>query len=1116
MIPPRQNLHFDDSSQFQSMSQRQRQHQRQHQRQRHPSPSLANADSDATSSSTATSHDLIAVADNNSLTQQQQQQHTGVEEEEENRTIIGEAADDVKLAALAPTPSPPMENIDARAAPITDIPFYATWGVVPTATSISSSTTTSKEIQLEVATAPTAVTTATTTSPIPTFTMLQSSADNNKDMVVVDLTMDVDVEFPLYDSSRIAATASTNNATRRTSPVLLSSTSLESSANSNSNTKKDVLVALVDVVEMVIQQVQVVPAPVVVLPESASRDHENSIVERDRAAKVSHSFSPRSFDPAWFARNPHFQTIMGVIQRQESMYANSVWDLLLSSVLSSSKRSQRSTNAANTTLSSFEWDERQRMQTPDGDFFDVDWKYSHSHSDDRIGRPSAEELRPLVLICHGLQSNSQSPLAKDMATAYNDIGMDAACINFRGCGGEINRTPFGYHLSFTDDLQIMVEHIKTQFPNKPIYLSGFSLGANVVTKFLSDLGNDAKRYNIHGAAVNAVPFDLMKIYKNLNEPGLSKTLYGNRLLKSLADRTKESLEVYHGDDMPMPFSLEKIDDCKLIIDLENLVICSLFPFTDAFDYYRKSSTIDILHQVAVPELVVQAMDDPFLLGNVCPQNDPASPLRIHYTEYGGHCGFVCQSNNDKNYQTGWMPTELARFLYHVENNRRGIVVEEEETIITTSDRVSATHSRPLYFSLFGKSSVSRTPEETEKRRLAAEITQSFQAREFRPSFYATNSHLQTILGVFSRDEMKYTGSGVGALFLSLIWNNDKSGTVASFEWDERQRMETPDGDFFDVDWKFSDSDDRIGRTEEEAPLVLICHGLQSNSGSPLVKDMATAYNRIGMDAACLNFRGCGGEINRTPRSYHVGFTDDLKLMIADVNSKFPNKPIYLSGFSLGSNVVTKFLADIGPDAEKYNIWGAAVNALPMDMTKTWKNINEPGVSKRLYGDRLLQSMIERVEESYDKIAFPFPKEKARACKTILDMENIVIAPVFGFDNAHDYYEKMKTVNILDRVEVPQFVVQALDDPFFQGAQNPETDSSMPLRIHYTQHGGHCGYVFHSQEESDYTTSWMPTEMARFLNHVHTKRTQSLMASEGNQAGSLLSTYVEEETTPTQR
>ena len=853
-------------------------------------------------------------------------------------------------------------------------------------------------------------------------------------------------------------------------------------------------------------------------------DKDDVTIMRERAAKVSHSFSTTTFDPAWFARNPHFQTIMGVIKRPEAMYAKSVWELVSSSSSFLQKTNNMMIPGGTSDSKSrlfLEWDERQRMDTPDGDFFDVDYKYYYSdvvnvgNDDDRgrIGtRPpppysDQEDVVPLVLICHGLQSNSQSPLVKDMAVAFNDMGMDAACINFRGCGGEINRTPFGYHLSFTDDLQLMVDLISTKFPNKPIYLSGFSLGANVVTKFLSDLGPDAKRYNIHGAAVNAVPFDLMKIYKNMNEPGLTKTLYGNRLCKSLIDRTKESLEA-----CDMPFDSEKLDDCKLIIDMENLVICSMFPFTDAFDYYRKSSTMDSLHQVAVPGLVVQAMDDPFFVGNAIPENDPAFPLRIQYTEYGGHCGFVCQSNNDNNNPAGWMPTELARFLDHVERNRRGSNMDDETTtedndMMVLSDRISTTKhsSRPNYFSLFGKRPISRTSEEIEKRQSMAEITQSFQAREFQPAFYATNSHLQTILGVLTRDVTKYIGSA-GAPLLSLLWNNDaKTGTVASFEWDERQRMETPDGDFFDVDWKFSDS-------EEEAPLVLICHGLQSNSDSPLVKEMATAYNRIGMDAACLNYRGCGGEINRTPRGYHVGFTDDLKLMIEDVNSKFPNKPIYLSGFSLGANVVTKFLADIGPAAERYNIWGAAVNALPLDMTKTWKNINGPGVSKRLYGDRLLQSLIERVEESYDQIDFQFPKEKARECKTIMDMENLSIAPVFGFDDAFDYYDKMKTVDILHRVEVPQFVVQALDDPFFQGAQNPETDPSMPLRIHYTQHGGHCGYVFHSREESDYTTSWMPTEMARFLNHVNTKRKQSLIASKGSQAASLLGVSMKEEIT----
>ena len=206
---------------------------------------------------------------------------------------------------------------------------------------------------------------------------------------------------------------------------------------------------------------------------------DNDILLRGNAAEISHSFQTKEFKPAWFARNNHLQTIAGVFSRQDSAYF------------------PPTTTGKKQSIKKFRWDERERIETSDGDFFDVDWKFSDS--DERVGEPSTEV--PLVLICHGLQSNSDSPLAKDMAMAFNNVGMDAACINFRGCSGELNRNTLGYHLSFTDDLTHMVELVAAKRPGAPIYLSGFSLEANVVTKFLTDMGTEATKYNICGAAV---------------------------------------------------------------------------------------------------------------------------------------------------------------------------------------------------------------------------------------------------------------------------------------------------------------------------------------------------------------------------------------------------------------------------------------------------------------------------------------------------------------------------------------------------------------------------------------------------------------------------------------
>jgi len=353
-----------------------------------------------------------------------------------------------------------------------------------------------------------------------------------------------------------------------------------------------------------------------------------------------------------------------------------------------------------------------------------------------------------------------------------------------------------------------------------------------------------------------------------------------------------------------------------------------------------------------------------------------------------------------------------------------------------------------------------------QRQVAAKVSHSFMTREFSPFWYATNPHIQTIMGTLYRSETMYDNF------------SDTNKAIKTFKWDKRQRMETVDGDFFDVDWKFSNSGDN------EAPLVLVCHGLESSSASPLAKDMSIAFNNIGMDTACLNFRGCSGEINRTERGYHLGFTNDLKQMIDYVNSKWPKRHIYLSGFSLGANVVTKFLADVGDNASQFHVYGAAVNAVPFDMTKTYKNVNSIGVTKTLYADRLLKSLTDRLQDAYDKIEFSFPFKKIRECKTIMDFENLMVAPIFGFKDAMDYYEKCSTIRLLYKISVPQLIVQALDDPFFDGNINPPNNPEWPLRIHYTKYGGHCGFVFHNDREgAKRVSSWMPTELASYLLHV---------------------------------
>jgi len=330
---------------------------------------------------------------------------------------------------------------------------------------------------------------------------------------------------------------------------------------------------------------------------------------------------------------------------------------------------------------------------------------------------------------------------------------------------------------------------------------------------------------------------------------------------------------------------------------------------------------------------------------------------------------------------------------------------------------------------------------------------------------------------------------------SMATDDESRRPLEEFEWDERFRVETKDGDFYVADWKYARSSQKIDNasaTKEENPVCLICHGLESCSDSEIVKEIAIACNLHGIDAACLNFRGChdsGGSCNLTPRGYHLGFTDDLMLQIEQIHSQNPNRRIYLSGFSLGAGVVTKLLGELGPKAYEYNVCGAAVNAVPFDCGQNHMAINGPGITKSIYGDRLLASMKTRLSKQYDQGGFQFDKDEIEKCKTIMDFENLCIAPIFGFDDAFDYYEKVKTIDKLHKVCVPQYVIQAKDDPFFKGLEQVNNDESIPINVQYTEYGGHCGYILHQRQDDEVgsKTSWMPRQLGRFFQHLEKTR-----------------------------
>lgn len=374
---------------------------------------------------------------------------------------------------------------------------------------------------------------------------------------------------------------------------------------------------------------------------------------------------------------------------------------------------------------------------------------------------------------------------------------------------------------------------------------------------------------------------------------------------------------------------------------------------------------------------------------------------------------------------------------------------------------------------------------------AGQIASSFEPRAFQPSPFFSNCHLQTIGGAFWRDipECSYVVD-IGPTLLALgKWAlRSRNPSLKHSYWDRRERISTPDGDWFHVDHKKF-------RGKSKGLMILI-HGLEASSESSLSIDMAKAYSDIGLDVVCINFRSCSGEPNDTLRFYHLGFTDDLLLYLDLV--KDDNRPIYVSGFSLGANVLLKALGELKERAvDDYNIKGAAVFCAPMNDVG-YKSMLLPGINREIYAQTLLQSMQEKARVKLyqccdgDPDTDKFDYRGCMAAKTIFDFENAYIAPVFGFADTIDYYKKTSCINFLHDVVVPTLILNGEDDPFFiEGKSNPaelayENGGRAPLKIVESKNGGHCGFIFHQldpEEQRVPSTSWGPTEMARFVNHV---------------------------------
>ncbi|PIE74159.1 MAG: alpha/beta hydrolase, partial [Deltaproteobacteria bacterium] len=261
-----------------------------------------------------------------------------------------------------------------------------------------------------------------------------------------------------------------------------------------------------------------------------------------------------------------------------------------------------------------------------------------------------------------------------------------------------------------------------------------------------------------------------------------------------------------------------------------------------------------------------------------------------------------------------------------------------------------------------------------------------------------------------------------------------------------ERLELADGDFLDIDWYLAE-DNPSDR------LAVISHGLEGNSRKKYMRGMTQILTRAGWDVICLNFRGCSGEPNRLPRLYHSGVTDDLHTVLCHALQKHNYQYAALVGFSMGGNQVLKYLGE-EPEKVPPQVSGATVFSVPCQLDDAAVTMGKK--ANVLYMQYFLRGLRKKIRAKARLFPDLFPLEGLNSITTFYPFDDRYTAPVHGFENAQDYYEKSSSKQFIHAIKVPTLLVQSKDDPFLPPSCYPfaEAERNRYFYLETTKFGGH--------------------------------------------------------------
>jgi hypothetical protein len=298
--------------------------------------------------------------------------------------------------------------------------------------------------------------------------------------------------------------------------------------------------------------------------------------------------------------------------------------------------------------------------------------------------------------------------------------------------------------------------------------------------------------------------------------------------------------------------------------------------------------------------------------------------------------------------------------------------------------------------------------------------------QFRPAWWMTNRHAQTILPRLYPVKLDFVA--------------------------HHQDFNLNDGDFVELTWT-----QKTNKVDPSKPIVIVLHGLEGSFESFYASRMLNAVHNQGWTGVLMHFRNCGKKANRKATSYHSGQTADVHELIKYLRHQFPSTSISAVGFSLGGNVLAKYLGE-EPDND---LTAGVVVSAPLELEEC-ANTMEVGFAKvyqKYLVDKLKNSTLKKIDSLPNSTEIPIDEEALSALVKLRDFDEHVTAPLNGFDNAKDYYQKSSAKQFLVNINKPTLIIHAKDDPFMNEKVIPkQSELSDSITFELCKNGGHVGFI----------------------------------------------------------